>query len=148
MRMSIVNRSKTRLRPPLTDATVPPDFREDFVNMKRTTATALLVVFTLGLFSANAGELTGTITLKGTPPKEKDITPLKDDPNCGKFHSAMPTTKFYVVGAGGELADAVVYLTGITGKSTGGSAAPTVLDQKSCEYVPQIFAVQTGQKLN
>jgi len=107
---------------------------------------AMALVASLG--TAFAGDITGKITLKGTPPKEKDITPLKDDPNCGKFHPTMPTTRFYVVGAGGELADAIVYLQGVTGKSTGASAAPAVLDQKSCEYVPQIFAVQTGQKMN
>src|ERR1700758_1873458 len=38
-------------------------------------------------------------------------------------------------------------LTGISGKSTGGSAPPLVLDQKGCMYVPYIAAVQTGQKI-
>lgn len=96
----------------------------------------------------SAGDITGTITLKGTAPKEKDITPLKEDPNCGKFHPTMPTTRFYVTGANNALADVVVSLEGIAGKSTGASAAPAVLDQKNCIYVPQIIAVQTGQKLN
>jgi len=95
-----------------------------------------------------AGDITGKITLKGTPPPEKDITPLKQDATCGKLHADMPKTKFYVVGGGGELADVVVYLDGISGKSTGASAPPAVLDQKGCEYIPQIMALQTGQKLN
>jgi len=47
----------------------------------------------------------------------------------------------------GELADVVVSVQGIGGKSAGASAKPAVLDQKSCLYVPQIIAVQTGQKL-
>jgi plastocyanin len=93
------------------------------------------------------GDITGTITLKGTPPAEKQITPLKDDPNCGKLHTEMPTTHFYVVGSKGELADVIVSLQGISGKSTGASAPPVVLDQKGCEYSPSIFAVQTGQKI-
>ena len=38
-------------------------------------------------------------------------------------------------------------LEGISGKSTGASATPAVLDQKGCEYVPSILAVQTGQKI-
>jgi len=97
--------------------------------------------------SLNAADITGKITLKGTAPKEKDITPLKDDATCGKFHSTMPTTRFYVVGPNAELADVVVSLTGITGKSAGATAQPVVLDQKGCEYVPQILAVQTGQKI-
>ncbi len=101
----------------------------------------------LALATANAGDITGTVTLKGTPPKEKDITPLKEDPNCGKLHSEMPTTHFYVVGPNGALADVVVSVQGISGKSTGASAPPVTLDQKGCEYSPQIFAVQTDQKI-
>ncbi len=112
-------------------------------------ATTLMVLtgLAVGLQVAAAADLTGTITLKGTPPKEKDITPLKSDPNCGKLHSDMPTTHFYVVGSKGELADVVVSVEGISGKSTGASAPPAEIDQKGCEYVPQILAVQTGQKI-
>jgi len=95
---------------------------------------------------ASAGEITGKVTLNGTPPPEKEISPLKDDVTCGKLHSEMPTTHFYVVGPGKELADVIVMLKGV-GKSTGASAPAVVLDQKGCEYVPQILAVQTGQKL-
>ena len=107
--------------------------------------TALLTC--LALYTATAGEITGKITLKGTPPKEKDITPLKDDPTCGKLHTTMPTTKFYVVGAGGELADVVVSVQGAKATGSSASASPIVLDQKGCEYVPQILAIQTDQKL-
>lgn len=111
--------------------------------------TALLTITGVALVSqlALAGEITGTITLKGTPPKERDITPLKDDPTCGKLHTEMPTTHFYVVGSNGELADVVVSLQGAPGPSTGASAPPAELDQKGCEYSPQILAVQTGQKI-
>jgi plastocyanin len=41
----------------------------------------------------------------------------------------------------------VVSLKGVTGKSTGASQPPVVLDQKGCLYTPQILAIQTGQKL-
>jgi plastocyanin len=111
--------------------------------------TVLLTLSTLALVGqvATAGEITGTITLKGTPPKEKDITPLKDDPTCGKLHTDMPTTHFYVVGPKGELADVVVSVQGASGPSTGASAPAVVLDQRGCEYTPQILAVQTGQKI-
>ena len=108
------------------------------------TLTGLVVAVQM----ASAGDITGKITLKGTPPAEKDIAPLKEDANCGKFHSEMPKTRFYVVGADGALADVIVSIQGITGKSTGASAAPLVLDQKGCQYIPAILAAQTGQKLN
>jgi plastocyanin len=97
--------------------------------------------------SALGADIIGTVTLKGTPPKEKEITPIMEDANCSKLHTAMPTTHFYVVGPGGELADVVVSVQGISGQSTGATAPPVVLDQKGCLYVPSIFAVQTGQKI-
>jgi len=113
--------------------------------MKKTTLLMTGLVAVLNV--AGAGDITGTITLKGTPPAEKAITPLKEDPNCGKLHTSTPTTRFYSVGEKGGLADVVVSVQDITGKSTGASAPPVVMDQKGCEYIPQILAVQTGQKL-
>lgn len=115
--------------------------------MNKSTVLFAAASFALALQLAAAGDITGTITLKGTPPKEKDITPLKEDVNCGKLHSDMPTTHFYVVGPKGELADVVVSVQGVAGKSTGPAAPAAKLDQKGCEYVPQILAVQTGQKI-
>jgi len=97
--------------------------------------------------AAWSADIIGVVTLKGTPPAEKEITPLKEDVNCGAMYKTVPTTHFYVVDAKGDLADVVVSLKGITGKSTGAGAAPAVLDQKGCLYVPQILAIQTGQKL-
>jgi plastocyanin len=96
---------------------------------------------------ATAGNLTGKVTLGGTPPPEKEITPLKEDATCGKLQSGTPMTKFFVVGPNKELADVVVVVKGLEGKSTGASAASAVLDQHGCQYVPSILAVQTGQKI-
>ncbi|HEY5914858.1 MAG TPA: carboxypeptidase regulatory-like domain-containing protein [Verrucomicrobiae bacterium] len=115
--------------------------------MNGTTALLTTSILALAFQVALAGDITGTVILKGTPPKEKDITPLKDDATCGKLHSEMPTTKFYVVGPKQELADVVISVQGISGKSAGASAPPVTLDQKGCEYVPQILAVQTDQKI-
>lgn len=105
----------------------------------------ILAVLAATAQAALAADVTGAITLKGTPPPEKDITPLKDDPNCGKLHPEMPKTKFYVVGSKGELADVIVVLKGGSAKSGGASASPLMIDQKGCEYLPQIAAVQTDQ---
>jgi hypothetical protein len=115
--------------------------------MNKSTALLTLAGLTAALQFATAGDITGTITLKGTPPKEKDITPLKEDVNCGKLHTEMPTTHFYVVGGNGELADVVISVQGISGKSTGAAQPAAVMDQKGCVYTPQILAVQTDQKI-
>jgi plastocyanin len=75
-----------------------------------------------------------------------------DDATCGQMYSTPPTTHFYVVGKNGEFADVIVSLKEasgkeITGKSTGATAQPAMLDQKGCLYTPTILAIQTGQKL-
>jgi plastocyanin len=115
--------------------------------MKLNRSLAVVAGFAAALQVATAGNITGKVTLKGTPPAEKEITPLKEDVNCGKLHTETVKTRFFVVGAGGELADAVVMLKGISGKSTGAAAAPLVIDQKGCEYLPYVAAAQTGQKI-
>jgi plastocyanin len=115
--------------------------------MRTSSALFVIAAVTAVLQAASAADITGTVTLNGTPPAEKPITPLKEDPTCGKLHPETPTTHFYVVGPNKELADVVVMVKGVTGKSTGASATPAVIDQKGCTYTPQILAVQTGQKL-
>jgi plastocyanin len=107
----------------------------------------MVIGLAAALQGVSAGDITGAVTLKGTPPKEKDITPVMEDANCSKMHSKVPTTRFYVVGEKGELADVIVSVQGISGKSTGASAPPVTLDQKGCEYIPSILAVQTDQKI-
>jgi hypothetical protein len=101
----------------------------------------------------SAADITGTITLKGTPPPEVPYTPLMQDPECASCYTQTPTTHFYVVGKNGGLAGVVVYLknangSDIIGKSTGSSQPPVVLDQKGCLYTPTILAIETNQKLD
>src|SRR4051794_26192641 len=91
-----------------------------------------------GLQAASAADITGTVTLKGTPPPEKTIEQIANDANCGKLHSGPVKTQFYVAGPKGELKDVVVVLRGVTAKSSGEAAAPVVMDQKGCEYVPYV----------
>lgn len=118
------------------------------MNLKQSLAVVTGLV--VALQGATAGNITGKVTLNGTAPAEKEITPLKEDATCGKLTAGTPMTKFFVVGANKELADVIVMLKGdsLKGKSAGATAATAVLDQKGCEYVPQILAVQTGQKIS
>ncbi|MCX6930408.1 MAG: carboxypeptidase regulatory-like domain-containing protein [Verrucomicrobia bacterium] len=115
--------------------------------MKKSSMLIIVVGLSAALQVGFAGDITGTVTLKGTPPKEKEITPVMEDANCSKLHTKAPMTRFYVVGDNGAIADVVVSVQGISGKSSGASAAPVVLDQKGCEYIPSILAVQTDQKI-
>jgi len=118
------------------------------MNLKQ--SLAVVTGLAVALQFATAGNITGKVTLNGTAPAEKEITPLKEDATCGKLVAGTPMTKFFVVGPNKELADVIVMLKSdsLKGKSTGATAPAVVLDQKGCEYVPQILAVQTGQKIN
>lgn len=96
------------------------------------------------VLKVSAGDVSGTVTLKGTPPPEKiiDITA-----ECGSAHKGPMKTRFYAVNGKGQLADVVVALKGVPAKSSGASAKPFLVNQIGCEYVPYVFAVQTGQKV-
>src|SRR5579859_2800236 len=117
--MPKVSRDTIRLRPSPVNANFTRVFSNRTTIMNKTTVLFALAAVTLGLSGARAGDVTGTVTLKGTPPKEREITPLKEDANCGKLHADMPTTHFYVVGDKGELADVIVSIEGAGGKSAG-----------------------------
>jgi hypothetical protein len=94
---------------------------------------------------AGAGDITGKITLQGTPPKAPEM-PLKADQFCSALVSANKPMPWYVVGPGGELADVFVYLKS-GAKPAEPSGQPAVLDQKNCEYTPYVIGLQTKQKL-
>jgi len=99
-----------------------------------------------GLNTAYAGDITGKISLNGTPPPEQPIDAVAQNADCTKMHTTPVKTRVYQVGAANGLQGVVVTLKGVAAQS-GEAAAPVVLDQKGCEYWPYILAVQTGQKL-
>jgi hypothetical protein len=115
--------------------------------MKPSFALLIVAVIAGAVQAAPAADISGQIILEGTPPPEQEIPQVKDDPYCGKLHTEPVKTRFYVVGSKGELADVFVTLKGIKGQSTGASAAPAVLDQRGCEYLPYVLAIQTQQKM-
>ncbi len=90
--------------------------------------------------SASAGDVTGKISLTGTPPPERDI-PM--DPTCGKLHQGKATTRFYVTDGAGGLGDCVVYLEGAKGGTSNGAT----IDQKGCEYLPYVSSSQVNQPI-
>src|SRR2546425_11864193 len=92
--------------------------------------TAAVAGFAAALQVATAGNITGTVTLKGTPPAEVPLTGIMEDATCGKFHTTPATTHHWIVGPKGELANVIVMLKGLSGKSTGASARAAVLEQK------------------
>lgn len=119
--------------------------------MKRTLFFLLLALVVSPVL--HAADIAGVVTFKGTPPKEVPLSKMESSPDCMGMHKDIPTTQHYIVDANGDVANVTVYLKDadgkeITGKSTGATAKPAVLDQVGCIYTPSILAIQTGQKLD
>ncbi|HAM72055.1 MAG TPA: hypothetical protein DCM86_10470 [Verrucomicrobiales bacterium] len=118
--------------------------------MKLNTLAAAAAVLAGSIGVVSAADITGKVTLKGTPPPEPNLAQkteaIKKDIFCGKV-SEGPKNRVFVVGQNGELGQVVVKITeGLSGSAPAASE-PVVLDQKGCEYLPYIAAVQVGQKL-
>jgi len=101
-----------------------------------------LAALAASLQVAPAAELTGKVTLKGTPKPE---IPIELGDICGKLHNGPVTTRHYVVGPNHELANVFVYIKEGAKKTPPTAEAP-VLDQKDCLYQPYVMGVVTGQK--
>jgi hypothetical protein len=89
-----------------------------------------------------AGEISGKVTLKGTPKPEVAIDL---GPTCGPLNpNKNVTTRHYVTSKDGGLANVFVYLKDAKAAPPAGEAP--VLDQIGCMYEPYIMGVVSGQK--
>jgi len=111
--------------------------------MKKLTFSLSVVVLAGSLQWASAGDITGKITLKGTPPPPINI-PYDD--NCSKLQPTILTTRFYVVGKDNGLANVFVYISkGLEGKKFTPPTDAIELNQVGCNYNPYVFGVMVGQ---
>lgn len=112
-------------------------------------AAALSALFLGAAASAYTGApVTGGAAIAGTvtAPGAKAPTPVKvskDVQVCSATH--QPET--IVVGKGGALANAVVYLKDISSGKPLDKAAKASLDNKGCTYVPHVSVVPVGSTL-
>ena len=113
--------------------------------MKNCIKLAALAVVAGSLTTLSAAEITGKIKLEGKPPAEIKVP--NAEATCGKVLTHALTTRHYVVGSGSGLANVLVWIKEGVTKKYDPPADANLLDQKSCEYVPHILAVQVGQKL-
>jgi plastocyanin len=92
-----------------------------------------------------SGTVSGKVTYSGTPPKMKPIDMAKE-PSCAKQHSTPVLTENVTTGPENSLQFVVVYISA-------GDTAPTPpseavrYDQKGCQYLPHVLAMQAGQSL-
>ena len=92
---------------------------------------------------ASAGDVTGKVTLKGTPPPEK---PIAFDDTCSALHPTVTTTRHYVVGKDNGLANVFVYISkGLEGKKFTPPSKVVEIDQEGCMFYPYVSGVMVGQ---
>jgi len=90
-----------------------------------------------------AAEVHGKVKFSGTPKPEVTI---RMDAICGKLSGGAPvTTRHFVVGEDGALADVFVYISK-GAKPTPATGPGPLLDQKGCMYHPYIWGVVAGQE--
>jgi plastocyanin len=94
--------------------------------------------------SAANGNVEGTISYTGTPPKMRPIDMAKE-PTCAKQHATPVMTEAVSVAPGNTLEDVVIY---VSAGDRGGPATKTVTyDQKGCQYIPHVAAMEVNQPL-
>jgi len=110
------------------------------------TVAGITVALGLAVAPATAGDLSGKITYKGTPPKATMLE-TKSDPVCLKAHGAIPSEEL-VVGAGGGLQNVFIYVKeGLEGQKFKHPKTPVELNQVGCRYIPHVLGVMAKQKI-
>jgi hypothetical protein len=84
------------------------------------------------------GTIVGEVTVSGTPPAPKIVTVNKDPKVCGSEKKLVPVA----VGPEHGLADAVVSLADVKAAPR---AAKSTLDQKGCEFHPDVLVMAPGE---
>ncbi|HVC21330.1 MAG TPA: carboxypeptidase regulatory-like domain-containing protein [Vicinamibacterales bacterium] len=98
--------------------------------------------------AATTGAIAGHVLFQGTAPVNPVID-MGSDPACiAATRGTTPRQSWWVVGPGGGLANAFVYVkSGLGAYSYPEPATPVELDQKNCQYVPHVFGIRVGQPL-
>jgi plastocyanin len=91
-----------------------------------------------------AGDVTGTVTYTGKVP---NLKPLALDPTCAAKHKGPVANEALVLGAGNTMANVMVRVKGPVKGNFPAPAAPVVIDQKGCQYIPHVIGVRVGQTL-
>jgi len=116
--------------------------------MKTSFSLLAIAAISSAVCTATAADVSGKVTLKGTPPAEREITAFKTDKNCGATQSGPVMSRNYVVGKDAGLGNVFVYVKkGLEGKKFDVPAAALAIDQKGCVYEPYIAGAMTTQKI-
>ncbi len=115
--------------------------------MRNHSAILLLVILWAGAELANGGDITGQVTLRGTPRPEVTVD-LSPDANCVALHKQPLKTRHYLVDSNGGLANVLVYIkSGLERKRYPVPTESVLLDQTNCLYEPYVMGVMVNQKI-
>jgi plastocyanin len=97
---------------------------------------------------ATAGELTGTVMLEGTPPKNEPIK-MNADPVCMRENPTPQFQETFITSDDGKtLGNVFVYVKdGLGNYVFDTPTQPVEIDQKNCRYHPHVFGIRVGQPL-
>jgi plastocyanin len=97
--------------------------------------------------TASFAQISGKVTLQGTPPDMPEVKGIAAIPQCKELHKDPVYEDTVIAGDKGELANVIVFIKPAEGQKLEGpqKTDPIVLDQKGCMYSPHIAAAQTGQ---
>jgi plastocyanin len=107
----------------------------------------LLIVSSLLVSSALAGNVTGKISFTGAKPAVAKIK-MNADPKCVKMHGGKDVdAEAVIVNGNGTLKNVFVYVkSGLSGKFPV-PANTVTFDQQGCTYHPHVLGMMVGQKL-
>ncbi len=92
---------------------------------------------------SGGGSIRGTVKATGNVPAAEKVEINKDVSVCGK----EKVLEDIAVGAGGVLANAVVWIDNITGGKDWADGSAGSVDQVNCHYVPQVQVLKSGASL-
>jgi len=111
--------------------------------MKKVASFLFAAALIAGWQTTQAADITGTVTLKGTPPPERTI---EYDDTCSKLNPPIPATRWYVVGPNNGLKDVFVYISkGLEGKKFPVPTEPIEILQEGCNFMPYVSGAMIGQ---
>ena len=92
-----------------------------------------------------ARAIAGKVTYQGPGPAPEKVR-VSADPRCQQMHpNGLERSLIDITGGG--LADAFVWLKGGVVGDYPAPTEPVILDQRGCEYHPQVIGVQAGQPI-
>lgn len=111
---------------------------------------ALIVVAgarTMAGQASGRGIIKGRVAITGKIPGNPIIR-MRADPMCAKMYGATRTVQeTFAATIEGHLANVFVVVEGAFPQAPAAPAAPVVIDQKMCLYVPRVVGVRVGQVL-